>query len=120
MRFWLKLQNLWPNFNFNFLLHNFSKYVNCEEKFGILTRKALGDMARTRLPLRRTWDERTDIHKANTYICLPHDETYNSPSHSYLLSKFEGIYIYIYIYNQYIFNIHESFNVSFKVDICFN
>ena len=70
-----KLPNFWVNLNFDFLLHNFSKYVNCPKRLKLSTCKILGDMARTREALRL--DGRTDIHEAKTYICLPQGETYN-------------------------------------------
>ena len=62
--------------NFNFLLHNFSRYVNCGFFFLIFARKVLGDMARTRKVLQT--NGRTDIHGGKNNICVPQGETYNS------------------------------------------
>ena len=57
--FWPKLPKFLAKLNFNFLLHNFNRYVI----FGIFckffARKVLGDLARTRKRYRQT-DGRTD------------------------------------------------------------
>ena len=59
--FWPKLPTFLAKLNFDFSLHNFSRYVI----FGIFckffARKVLGDMARTRKRYRQT-DGRTDGH----------------------------------------------------------
>ena len=79
--FWPKLPKCLAKLNFDFLLHNFSRYVI----FGIFckffARKVLGDLARTRKRYRQT-DGRTHIHGGKNNICLPQGETYNNNNKS--------------------------------------
>ena len=70
MFFWPKLQQFLAKLNFNFSLHNFSRYVIYIIVFIFFARKVLGDMARTRLALhtyRRT-DGRTYTEGRTIYV----------------------------------------------------
>ena len=80
--FWPKLPKFLAKLNFNFLLHNFSRYVIFGIFCNFFARKVLGDMARTRKALQTDGrrDGRTDIHGGKNNICLPQGETYNKTS----------------------------------------
>ena len=58
--FWPKLPKFLAKLNFNFSLHNFSRYVIFGFFGNFFARKVLGDMARTRKALQT--DGRTDGH----------------------------------------------------------
>ena len=84
MVFWPKLPKFLAKLNFDFLLHNFSRYVIFRIFCKFFARKVLGDMARIRRALQtngrthgRT-DGRTDNHGGKNNICLPQGETYNT------------------------------------------
>ena len=74
-----KLEQFLAKLNFDFLLHNFSRYVIYGMFFKFFAQKVLGDMARTRVALHKDGrlDGRTDIHGGKNKICLPQEETYN-------------------------------------------
>ena len=73
--FWPILQQFLAKLNFNFLLHNFSRYVIYDFFFNFVARKVLGDMIA--LHTDRRTDGRTYIHGGKNNICLPQGETYN-------------------------------------------
>ena len=67
--FWLKLPQFLAKFNFDILLHNFSRYVIFGFLCKFFARKVLGDMARRRKALQT--DGRTDIHGGKKQYMSP-------------------------------------------------
>ena len=73
--FFAKTSTIFGKNEFDFLLHNFSRY-GIYRKFSMFFHESFfGDVDRTRVALHT--DTRTDIHGGKNNICLPQGKTYN-------------------------------------------
>ena len=74
--FWPKLPKFVAKLNFDFLLHNFSRYVIFGIFCNFFARKVLGDMARTKKALQTTGQTDGHTRREKQYM-YPAGETYN-------------------------------------------
>ena len=79
--FWPKLPKFLAKLNFDFLLHNFSRYVILGF-FAIFCTKGSRRYGSDKESVTDKTDGRTDIHGGKINICLPQEETYNKPRYN--------------------------------------